>query len=562
MFALTNPWGLLALGAIPAIVAIYFFRRRLRPRPVAGLFLWNEEAQLPPSGRTRSRIETPLSLFLEIVAALLLGALVAGAEWRRDEVAPHCVVVLDHSASMRAAGERPADAIRKRCEELGRLDHVRLTVILSGPRPVVAVGPASVARDGLEKLRSWSPQLPHHSFAPAVALAHRFADAGGRIVLVTDRPDLAGPDVEILAVGRPLPNVGITLAERTSGTVTVRVVNHGSESATRTVVVGGRRESISLGPRREIALTWPVAPEEGIVTVELEGEDALDLDNRVLLAPPRKRRVGVRSEFDARTPVGQRIAKAFRSVPDVEDGNDIVIRPGAGSSSRWVLIIGTPAELRTGEALDPMLGPYLADPSSPLMEELDFRGVIWSGAFPVKPGVQPLLSAGDHPLLFEWTPRTWVLNIDPARSNLHKSPAWPMLFHNLVEMRRAEMPGLHRWNLRQGEIATYTTEETVEAKGPDGLPRITVPFRNRVQVLDTWMPGRYSIGSEEFVVNFLDSKESDLTAGSDLAPPRTETVRNEMVTQRTSWPWIGVGASFLALLLVALNLGWLGRRHV
>jgi hypothetical protein len=36
----TSPLGLLALLAIPAIVAIHLFRRRFPPRPVAGLFLW------------------------------------------------------------------------------------------------------------------------------------------------------------------------------------------------------------------------------------------------------------------------------------------------------------------------------------------------------------------------------------------------------------------------------------------------------------------------------------------------------------------------------------------
>ena len=34
-----TPWGLLALLAIPGIIAIHLFRRRFPVRPVAGLFL-------------------------------------------------------------------------------------------------------------------------------------------------------------------------------------------------------------------------------------------------------------------------------------------------------------------------------------------------------------------------------------------------------------------------------------------------------------------------------------------------------------------------------------------
>jgi hypothetical protein len=46
------PLGLLALLAIPAIVAIHLFRRRFPVRPVAGLFLWQIGRQTPEAGRT------------------------------------------------------------------------------------------------------------------------------------------------------------------------------------------------------------------------------------------------------------------------------------------------------------------------------------------------------------------------------------------------------------------------------------------------------------------------------------------------------------------------------
>ncbi len=45
-----TPLGLLALLAIPAIVAIHLFRRRFPVRPVAGLFLWQMAQQTPEGG--------------------------------------------------------------------------------------------------------------------------------------------------------------------------------------------------------------------------------------------------------------------------------------------------------------------------------------------------------------------------------------------------------------------------------------------------------------------------------------------------------------------------------
>ena len=56
------PLGLLALLAIPAIVAIHLFRRRFPVRPVAGLFLWQIGRQTPEAGRTIDRLPITTSL--------------------------------------------------------------------------------------------------------------------------------------------------------------------------------------------------------------------------------------------------------------------------------------------------------------------------------------------------------------------------------------------------------------------------------------------------------------------------------------------------------------------
>ena len=45
------PWALLGLLALPAIVALHIWRRRLPERGVAGLFLWAGEAPVSPAGR-------------------------------------------------------------------------------------------------------------------------------------------------------------------------------------------------------------------------------------------------------------------------------------------------------------------------------------------------------------------------------------------------------------------------------------------------------------------------------------------------------------------------------
>ena len=100
------PLGLLALLAIPAIVAIHLFRRRFPVRPVAGLFLWQIGRQTPEGGRKIDRLPITASLILECLAALALALILAGARLSSADVSAHLVVLLDGSASMAAINGR------------------------------------------------------------------------------------------------------------------------------------------------------------------------------------------------------------------------------------------------------------------------------------------------------------------------------------------------------------------------------------------------------------------------------------------------------------------------
>src|SRR4030095_9518335 len=91
----TSPLGLLALLAIPAIVAIHLFRRRFPPRPVAGLFLWQVARQTPEGGGKISRLPITASLILECLAALALALIIAGARLSSASGVPALVMLLD-----------------------------------------------------------------------------------------------------------------------------------------------------------------------------------------------------------------------------------------------------------------------------------------------------------------------------------------------------------------------------------------------------------------------------------------------------------------------------------
>ncbi|MBL9077743.1 MAG: BatA domain-containing protein, partial [Planctomycetes bacterium] len=89
----TAPLGLLALLAVPAVLVLHLFRRRLPERRVAGLFLWHGDRLVTTAGRTRTRLLRTPSLWLELLAAVVLAAWLAGLSFGGAR-ARHLVVVL------------------------------------------------------------------------------------------------------------------------------------------------------------------------------------------------------------------------------------------------------------------------------------------------------------------------------------------------------------------------------------------------------------------------------------------------------------------------------------
>jgi Ca-activated chloride channel homolog len=94
----------------------------------------------------------------------------------------------------------------------------------------------------------------------------------------------------------------------------------------------------------------------------------------------------------------------------------------------------------------------------PLLLGMTLDGVVWSGAVPLARGaMRPVVSNGDQMLVGmpagspAATGTSIVFNLDLDRTNLIRSPDWPILVSNLVEMRRRSLPGPERWNYRSGE---------------------------------------------------------------------------------------------------------------
>lgn len=580
---LTTPLALVGLVAIPAIIAIHLFRRRFPVQRVAGLFLWQAVAPTPEGGGRITRLPITTSLLLELLAALALTLIAAGARCGPSGVVDHLVILLDDSASMSArtsSGETVRDrAAQRALQEADRLGAGgRVTLVLSGERPTVIVGPAARPSEARGVLQAWTPGAPHHSLGMGLRLARELAGDTGRLLVLSDEPPEEGSaeGVRWVAVGERLPNVAITAAHRTlstdggGGSVLLTLANHADEPARqRLTISAGGKEVLA----RELAVppgvssvTLPLPPGLPAVRVSLS-DDPLVRDNEVTLAEPRPRIVGV-ANLLAEGRGHEALERALDAIAGVTrsesphltfvDGSDTVPAAPGG----WRVLFGRELAASTLASKDSdFVGPYILEKRHPLLQGVTLNGVVWTGAVTQPSGAaSTIASVGDRPIITA-TGSEIHFNLDLERTNLIRAPDWPILISNLVERRREDLPGPERWNYRQGEWVRVrlggepagalryrigeverelTAGRTVEfvAPPPGGLLQIL----EGENVL-------YELG-----VNFLDEREADLRAKrSAEAGERISAAGVRMETSAAEDPlfWI-----LLAMASAALLANW------
>ena len=592
-----NPWGLLALLAMPAIVAIHLYHRRFPPIVVAGVHLWGVQHEMRSVGRTRERLPITPSLLLELLAAFLIAMILSQPRFGELGRATHLVVVLDNSASMQA--EPTTDTSFRdlaAAELLERMDNLnrgsRVTALVTGNRPATLIGPLASVDEARDQLASWQPSVSIHEFSTAWDQAAQFAGESGEMLFLTDHlPAETTPlpqRMETVAVGERLPNVAILAArwqidsDKETSEIYLRFVNYNTNAAV--VSVRGRVSSqtvferdLTITPGAETPLLVPVPMGIGDIVIDLSTpQDSLAIDNTVTLIEPQPRPVKVAIDLAGNPTTQAAVKKAIEALPDVEqvaagDADLVITSPNPlprSDRELWWLGIGPLSQTEEAkEAAVDLGGPYILEKRHPLIEGLELGNLVWGGVQKVGLDINPLITADQLPLLgqLEGTRTTaFLLNIDLSRSQLSESENWPILLSNLVELRRDDLPGLRRWNYRVGEIIRFRwpiSENEIELRlvGENTERELARDLSGIVEIGGLDQPGVYEIFAGEklldrFAVNFHDPRESVLTALNDgvIEPQTTETVNDFRFDNPYSWLILLA----LAIVLLAALVDW------
>jgi hypothetical protein len=555
----TLPWMLLGLTALPVLAAVYWFRSRSRQAVVSNLAFWTDPQTPRQGGRILHRMQTPLTLLLEllVIAALVLAA--AGPVMVRHDLVRPLVVVLDDSYSMLAKRDEKADSSRQRAAaaltDLLKNGDYLARFVLAGARPRLA-GEADHDNSAVglsEILEQWICQSPAADLSAATALAAQVGGPTARILVLADHAPAAqfeGGQVEWWAFGEPLPNLAFTAATRTESggkeRVLLEVANlSGSATKGELTLEGGnlsaaRTSSLELaaGAVRQIFLDLPAGSSPLRATL---APDALDIDNHVVLLPASTRPLRVRIDL-ADTKLRQAVARALAATdetleaderPDlvVSDGQHVPMVDGDFAGEVWRM------EILPAKEAEAYVGPFVINRNHPLVQGLSLTNTVWSGGSQASLTGLPIITAGNVPLLTESEEsagapgrplagyplagggaRRLQLSFAPAASNLQDTPDWPILFANVVKWRRAGLPGVRTPNVRLGGTVAFVPAQDakeIEIVSPDKTSR-KLPVRGRRVAVAADRAGLYEIntpdGKRQFTANVLFRDTSDLTA--------------------------------------------------
>ena len=544
----TLPLGFLSLLAIPGLVAIYLLRTRSRRYPVSSLMLWVNQQQARQGGLRVERLQTPLLFFLELLAIILLALAVAAPIIRTAQGAMPLMVVLDDSYSMLAGvDETPKSRAIAALEEqlapqgFNPLANRRYAVryVLAGTEPQVLNEATRTTGEAIKQLEAWRCLSPSADLEAAVNLAAELGGAKALILVLTDEPppQILGADrMQWWGFGIPRFNIAFVNATRTatgSGERCLLEITNLSPHASSTELIVEvddaasqssssllRRSTLEIGPRatRRIFLNLP--PETPLLRAQI-GDDALAIDNEVLLLPQRRKPVLVDvriQEPRLRSLIENALASTDRAlsaktVPELVFLDDTAVADD--SAETWSIRIITEQEASA------YLGPFVIDLTHPLTEGLSLGGVVWGAGAKEQFMGTPIITAGNVPLLTDTERFTGSheirLRLRPDLSTLQNSPNWPILMWNLLQWRASQAPGLERANLRLGEVAVLRTKmgiTSVEILSPDGEMSIqSVP--DRTINLKAEAVGIYEIhaGVDKYAFssNALYQAESDLT---------------------------------------------------
>ncbi len=591
------PMALFGLLSLPTLAGIYWLRNRYRKRTVSSLMLWHSVTPAKEGGTRVNRLQTPLLFLLELLVLLLLVLAATGPRMLISSSRLPVIVVLDDSFSMLAGGDESPrraaiESIRRRLET-GRYT---MRFITAGDEARVISDDVTDPDEAEALLANWRCQSPRGSLPRGISLALEVGGEIARILLVTDHPPAEnaaiGERVQWHAFGKSTSNIGFVGASRTTRKddqmCLFEIVNFSDSPTTAELKLEwlvdgadpapiGSPLKLKLRADEKRDLFIPVTPSIGTIRASL-GDDALDTDNQVVLLrqEPRAVRVSLGLNDSQLTRHIQHVIRVIPGIEIVTTKADLLITDAEKLPTLNEHAATWTSQLISEDPTSAYIGPFVVDHAHPLTTGFSLEGLVWAAgnANEMSGGNhRSLLAAGNVTLLdvrMDDVERHHIrMRYRLDASTLHASNVWPVLFFNLVDWRRAHLPGVEHPNLRVGEsviINLTAGGKALSITQPDGQSR-EQPLAGRRLRIPAEQPGIASVKIVEddspfkspewqYAANLLDGNESNLRSAGAVEVGDWSNAK----ALRWSYQSVAWSMGLLAAVMLALHLMFMARR--
>ncbi len=461
---LGNPWGLLALLGIPALIVIHFLQRKAKKILTSTLFLLERTRRESKAGSRFEKFVPSIPFWLQLLSVLLLTALITEPRIVKTESVQYIGFVIDSSASMRASKKRVLEDLPNKIKSIQGVAQKIAIVAVQSDRDLTTLYKGNNVIDFIKALESWQPASGSHDPTNALRLARNLVGSEGPVVFITDHltKDLAF-DASCIAYGKEIDNCGITGVKNiTKDGKTLwqaLVKNYSKKDLQRkwwTTAPDGSKsneQTLTIAAESHINIQGIYPPSGDRCVIHLE-DDEFDIDNiRPTIIEKPKALIIDQKTSSRQKQIADTIISKFQDLSLSSDPKkcDITLLsydpldPTLPNKNAIVFL----DDAAGGKSLN--AGGIIVN-DHPLVNGLNWQPLIISQSIPLElqPEDTALVWQDNKALIFlrnavdttnpqEANPRRYqqlIFNFDPNSSNLFKLPATAVLLHRFISTLR------------------------------------------------------------------------------------------------------------------------------